>query len=355
MRWTQRSRTANEGMKVGDLTGPVLSTQFGVGAADLGAMVRAPNGDIVAVFGDTWRDPLVGSGDWRSPVVLIGDRDANGPVRWTRAGGADPGYARQLWHYHHDEPPWKRGGFSTVIPSDLLRIGDDIFLHAMVIRGFPTVAWTEIWRSADNGVTWEHLGPGAIFAADLHGGLAQSWSWDFDPDDGWVYVISTAFQSGSGMILRRVRPERVGTSDGYVPWGCIDGEWAWGNPPTVITPGGESWRETTFRRIETVRGPNWVLGGLCISDRGLSYRVLASPTDNLRRRGRRTPIVGIGDWRLENHPAGKVAQAYGGYIVPGSTLDDPHGLHLAVSQWNTATNWPYRVMQFATTLSSVAH
>jgi hypothetical protein len=38
-----------------------------------------------------------------------------------------------------------------------------------------------------------------------------------------------------------------------------------------------------------------------------------------------------------------VAQLYGGYLVPGSTLDD---LHLVVSQWNTTTNWPYRAMQF---------
>lgn len=38
-----------------------------------------------------------------------------------------------------------------------------------------------------------------------------------------------------------------------------------------------------------------------------------------------------------------MAQPYGGYIVPGSTLDD---LHLLVSQWNTETNWPYWTQQF---------
>ena len=38
-----------------------------------------------------------------------------------------------------------------------------------------------------------------------------------------------------------------------------------------------------------------------------------------------------------------MAQLYGGYIVPGSTLSD---LHLTVSQWNTEEDWPYRVMQY---------
>ncbi|MDL9937227.1 DUF4185 domain-containing protein [Gordonia sp. ABSL1-1] len=339
-------------MKVANLTGPKITSRFGVGAADLGAMVEAANGEIIAVFGDTFRDARVGSADWRSPVILIGHRDDAGRVLFDRAGGPDPGYARQLWPYVHDTSPWRGGGFSTVIPSDLLRVGDDLFLHAMVIRGFPHVAWSEIWRSSDNGVTWGHMGPAASFATDLHNGLAQSWTWDFDPDDGWVYVISTAFQSGSPMILRRVRPEAVGDRDAYVGWGVQDRRWGWGNPPTPITPPGEQWRETTFRRLAEGNKVGWVLGGFCISDRGLSYRVLNSPTDDLTARVKTTPITELHDWSAEDHPAGKVGQAYGGYVIPGSRLDVPGGVHLAVSQWNTATNWPYRVMQFATTLSS---
>ncbi|WP_342353730.1 DUF4185 domain-containing protein [Gordonia zhaorongruii] len=350
--WKRRDQPDSGGVKVGDLTGPHLSTRFGVGAADLGTMVEAPNGDIVAVFGDTYREPRAGSADWRSPVILVGERDSAGRVQWKHAGGPDPDYARQLWPYIHDSPPWRNGGFSTVIPSDILRVGDDLYLHVMVIKGFPTVQWTEIWRSEDNGVTWGHMGPDATFAADLHHGLAQSWAWDFNPDDGWVYVISTAFQSGSGMILRAVRPSDIGNRDAYFGWGFRDGTWAWGNEPTVITPDGELWRETTFRRLSDGGRVGWVLGGYCISDRGLSYRVLDSPLDDVQRRTKATPITQAGDWSNEDHPSGVVAQAYGGYIVPGSRLDVPNGIGLSVSQWNTTTHWPYRVMQFATTLSS---
>ncbi|GAB2643637.1 DUF4185 domain-containing protein [Kribbella swartbergensis] len=46
-------------------------------------------------------------------------------------------------------------------------------------------------------------------------------------------------------------------------------------------------------------------------------------------------------WGSEND--NHVAQLYGGYIIPGSTLSD---LHLSVSQWKTDAGWPYRVMQF---------
>ena len=71
--------------------------------------------------------------------------------------------------------------------------------------GFGTVMWTEIWRSDDSGVSWTHMGERAKFPGDLHGGYAQCWSWDYDPDYEWVYVVSTGFQRGKGIILRRTR------------------------------------------------------------------------------------------------------------------------------------------------------
>ena len=57
----------------------------------------------------------------------------------------------------------------------------------------------------------------------------------------------------------------------------------------------------------------------------------------------RTTVLHGSSWDDEDHGAGRVAQLYGGYILPGSTRAD---LHLMVSQWNTDTNWPYRTMQF---------
>ena len=125
----------------------------------------APNGKLVSVFGDTFSGHKVGQGDWRSPVVLIGTGGADHEIVYERAGGEDADYARQLWHYIHDDPSsgWSRGGISTVIPSDLLCVEDSIYLHAIVNRGFGNVIWTEIWRSDDSGISWEHMGRDAKF------------------------------------------------------------------------------------------------------------------------------------------------------------------------------------------------
>ena len=80
----------------------------------------------------------------------------------------------------------------------------------------------------------------------------------------------------------------------------------------------------------------------------MDVRVARSP-DELATAPPATVLDGV-EWADEDHAAGRVAQLYGGYIVPGSTLAD---LHLVVSQWNTATNWPYRAMQFATDVRSM--
>jgi Domain of unknown function (DUF4185) len=335
--------------KVKDITGPGITDRFGVTCADLGASVQAADGALVSVFGDTFSGNRVGAGEWRSPVILIGTGDATHEIVYRRAGGSDPRYARQLWHYRHSNTGagLLRRSISTVIPSDLLRAGDDLYLHAIINRGFGNVVWTEIWRSSDDGMSWRHLGSSAKFPAALHHGHAQCWSWDFDPDDGWVYVVSTGFQRDKGVILRRVRPEHIGDRSRYVGWGREPGgALAWGNEPTPITPPGETWGELSLRRLGS---GSWALGGFASSSYALGYRTLASPTADLHQTPLQQPVLGCG-WDAEDHAGCRVAQLYGGYVLPGSRLGVEGGVGLAVSQWNTAQGWPYRVMQFRVTL-----
>jgi Domain of unknown function (DUF4185) len=328
--------------KVIDLTGPGLTDRWGVTCTDLGASVVAPNGKLVSVFGDTFAGNKVGDGDWRSPVVLIGTGDADHEIVYERAGGSDPDYARQLWHYIHDDAAtgWRHSGISTVIPSDLLRVEDSIYLHAIVNRGFGNVIWTEIWSSDDSGISWRRIG--AKFPADLHDGYAQCWSWDYDPDDGWVYVVATGFQRDRGIILMRVRPEDIGHQSRYVSWGFVNQRWRWGTRATPITPAGEKWGELTFRRMAQGK---WILGGFLASNYALGYRVVDSPVANMHTTPLQTPVAGSA-WHAENHLKNQVAQLYGGYVLPGSRFDIEGGFGLVVSQWNTALGWPYRAMQF---------
>jgi Domain of unknown function (DUF4185) len=334
--------------KVVDLTGPGLTDRWGVMCADLGASVVAPNGKLVSVFGDTFSGRRVGKGDWRSPVILIGTGDADHEIVYERAGGDDPDYARQLWRYVHDNAAsgWTRDGISTVIPSDLLRVDGSIYLHAIVNRGFGNVIWTEIWRSDDSGISWTDMGAKAKFRADLHDGYAQCWSWDFDPDDGWVYVVATGFQRDKGIILMRVRPEHIGDRSRYSSWGYADDRWAWRNRATPITPAGEKWGELTFRRMAHGK---WILGGFLASKYALGYRVVDSPVANMHTTPVQTPVMGC-TWHDEDHLKNRVAQLYGGYVLPGSRFDIQGGIGLVVSQWNTAAGWPYRAMQFKAAL-----
>ena len=341
-------RAAEPDGKMKDITGPRITDRWGVTCTDLGASILAPNGKLVSVFGDTFSGNRVGEGDWRSPVILIGTGDADHEISYERAGGDDPDYAHQLWFYIHDDARsgWTLSGISTVIPSDLLRVDDSLYLHAIVNRGFGTVIWSEIWRSADNGISWQHMGEKAKFPGALHYGHAQLWSWDYDPDDGWVYVVSTGFQRDRGIILRRVRPQDIGDMWKYSGWGYANGRWAWGNEPTPITPGGETWGELSFRRLQ--RG-KWVLGGFLSSKYALGYRTIDSPVANMYEAPIQMPVIGTA-WNAEDHANSQVAQLYGGYVLPGSQLDVAGGAGLVVSQWNTNTGWPYRAMQFRATL-----
>jgi len=110
--------------------------------------------------------------------------------------------------------------------------------------------------------------------------------------------------------------------------------WAWGNPATPILTG--SFGEMSLRPL----GGKWVLTWFNAGDYRIDGIIMDTPTSNLYTAYRQTLIYG-GNWGSEddNH----VAQLYGGYVIPGSTLSD---MHLSVSQWNTANGWPYRVMQF---------
>ena len=78
---------------------------------------------------------------------------------------------------------------------------------------------------------------------------------------------------------------------------------------------------------------------------------MTSLTDDFDTIDVQRPVLGC-MWEAEDHDGCRVAQLYGGYLLPGSRLDVDGGVGLVVSQWNTAQGWPYQVMQFRVTLTS---
>ncbi len=323
--------------KVGDLTGPGITTRFRMDAADLGIPVRAPDGRLLFVFGDTFEGASVGGGWWRSPVALYGRvsrggepvgeaGELGGNVAWTGAVGGR--YAQQLRPYSHDGP-----SFSTVLPTDVITIGTDMYLHVAAHQGFGNVRWSEIWRSRDAGETWHPTA--ARFPGTLHGGMFQLLTWAL-ADDGYVYVLSTGFQRDKPALLHRVRADRITDPSAYRSWGRRAAGWAWGNPPTPVLDGRVG--EMCLRPLDG----RWLLTWFNEGDYRIDALVLDTPVSVCGATAEeRVTLIRGAAWGREDDA--RVAQLYGGYVIPGSTLDD---LHLTVSQWNTEAGWPYRVMHF---------
>ncbi|GAA5030302.1 DUF4185 domain-containing protein [Actinopolymorpha pittospori] len=309
--------------KVKNLTGPDITGKFGLDWVDLGCVARCPDGRSLYVFGDSFGGANWGD-NWRSPTALWSNtRLLRTGVTFSGAVGGVP--AAQLIPYEHGDE------ISTIIPSDVITLGDTMHLHAVVNQGFGNVIWSGIWTSTDNGATWQDSG--ARFPGDAYNKMWNLCTWELG-DDGWVYVYTAEFLRESPMILHRVRPQDLTNPDAWEPWGRDGDTWRWGaGPDTVID---DIIGEMSLRQL----GKRWVFTWFDRDNYRIDAMVLDHPTQDLRQTERVTLLHGTSwDAQDTNH----VAQLYGSYVIPGSTLDD---LHLTVSQWNTGDNSVYRVMQY---------
>ncbi|MFC7375669.1 DUF4185 domain-containing protein [Brachybacterium sp. GCM10030267] len=312
--------------RMAPVTGPGVTTRFRMEATDLGAPAVTPDGRSLFIFGDTFEDAVVGGGFWRSPVGLYADPDVplDGGIRWTSAVGGET--AEQLVPYEHDDDP-----VSTILPGDIITIGDTMYLWMMVNHGFPTVGSTEIWTSTDSGETWDRTAE--MFPGDHLGGFMQQCTWFRAPAEHYVYLLTTGFQRDKGVLLHRVPVDSVLDPGAYETYGPGEESWGWGEEPAPVIDGAIG--EMCLRIVDG----EWVL---TYFDAG-NYRVdiLAADSPLEVRDATASTLLHGGDWGAEEHNV--VAQLYGPYIVPGSTLEV---MHLLCSQWRTGPDWPYHVEQF---------
>lgn len=313
--------------KIADLTGNDNSMRYGVNGTDLGIPVVTPQDRHLFIFGDSYQGPSPDENDpnWRSPIGLFSSTtDLNAGLAWDGAIGGDT--ARQLWDYQHNN-----GEFSTVLPSDIITVDGTMYLQVMVHNGLANVIRQEIWTSADEGETWQDTQ--ARWDGGLYDGRMQQWTWALG-EDGYVYVFSTKFDRSLGIIMHRVPKGRIADSTAYEWWGWDGSRWDWG----IATP-GEIWTKPTGEMcLRTMEG-KWVLTWFNRGDYSIDGMVFNSPIDDLTRAHHKQLILGT-EWGQENDS--HVAQLYGGFIIPGSTIND---LHLTVSQWNTHDQSVYHVMQ----------
>lgn len=338
---TREPSNGGDVRRIGPVTGPGTSAvQFGVGGTDLGICRRLPNGKIGVFNGDTFEQFTVGGPGWRSPIMLrssTAPENLGGGLVFDGAAGGE--YAKQLWPYIHDGAPWTNGGFSTVLPTDALTIGGRVYLHVMVTRGLGNELWSEIQYSDDNGETWVHGGESAVWDASEYGGMRTHLTWDA-PGDGYVYAITTGgLRRDKNALLWRVREADVLDRSKWEGWGWNGVDWGWNREPSWIFPSGFKFGEMNLRYVEGY----WVLAFFDAGGGRVGMRTVRKITDNWHT-ARDLTLVRNTLWGLEFlNRNGTLAQPYGGYIVPGSTLDD---MHVLISQWNTSSNWPYHIVQF---------
>ncbi|MGO1480119.1 MAG: DUF4185 domain-containing protein [Brachybacterium sp.] len=317
--------------RLATVTGPGITTRFRMDATDLGAPAVTPDGRILVIFGDTFEEPAVGDSWWRSPVGLYADpkRKLKHGLEWISAVGGET--AEELVEYPHDSDP-----VSTILPGDVITIGDTMYLWMMLNHGFGNVGSTEIWTSTDSGETWERTAE--MFAGDHLDGFSQQCTWALHPTGGYVYLLTTGFQRDKEAILQRVKQDAVLDPGAYETWGATgegeDQQWAWGNDPTPVVGGQVG--EMCLRIVDGAWVLTWFNAGLYRAD----VLIADSPTEIQSPRLAETLLWGC-NWGQEDDE--RVAQLYGPYVLPGSTLDD---LHLLCSQWNTGEGWPYHVQQY---------
>jgi hypothetical protein len=305
--------------------GPIAGTgsrtgALGAGATDLCEI--SPCGQV-ALGGDTFSGNAMGDGDWSPSIglhVRPGTLNSN-PIEFDRSFGARGTLYADPWH--------PAGG--SQLPAGTIRVrGID---YALVTRTRPILQPVDsrLVQIDPNGPWWRTV-PGSLRDSGWQDGNETQMS-GYEAPDGWVYIVADGFARDHSVRLYHCRAETFSDRNTWWAWGIgDDGNWAWNVAPTPLSP--DNFGELSLRLIEGKA----VLSGFNVSSGRVEVRVTDDVTQVLAPS---TPMTVVADQQ-------SVPQNYGGYIVPGSTLDQAI---ILVSQWNTSANNPYNVQQFVVNLN----
>lgn len=308
------------------ITGPGVTEVVDMVSADLGIarwdVKRQAN---AVMFGDNFSQQYL-RGEWQSPSIVMYDNDYTVLGIPTATGIASAGRRRQLWDYPHGNAE-----YSTILPCDFIRVGSWWYVAAMVTAGLGNELRTVFWQSRDL-VDWVKTEP---YVSLHHPGHPGNVMLTFDQIGDWVYIFGTAgLRRDAGVWLWRNKAADFPHGD-WEPWGLSEGTWAWGhrNEDTPILTGRHG--ELCFRCVQG----NAVLSFFDADEYRQTALTVPEPTDDWTQANRCDYATG------QDFP-----QLYGGYITPGSRLNQAEGMEFLVSQWGTAGNDPYHVLLFRDTL-----
>jgi hypothetical protein len=323
-------------LRIGPVAGTGTPTgDYGIGATDLCEFMEFPSG-LLQVCGDSFAGQGVGFGGWYAPVALHVETDSID----------DPDGLRYRGVTGIDKPlladPKKPG--TSQLPAGVVTINRENYLMINTTRNLvPDNSRLVKADPAQGG--WPTV-PGSVRSGKYAGGTQSQISGYYDPvptDDsprGWVYIVADNFDRSSQVYLYRATPQSFTDRSSWQGWSATAG---WHHPPTPLW--GDQIGEMSMKQVDGKTVLSYFNG----STGNMEVRVANTPTQ--LGTAPVTTVVVAGDWpqQADELPVpqdNRLAQPYGGYISPGSTLDE---LRVLVSQWDTTSRdrAPYRVLQFA--------
>ena len=307
--------------------GPIAGTESPTGALGAGAvdLCEISPGGQVALGGDTFSGNAARSGAWSPSMALHvrpGTLNSN-PIQF------DGSFGQNGTLYAEPPPPVALG---SQLPAGTVQVfGIDYALVTRTANLQPID--TRLVQINPNAPGWQTV-PGSLRdAASWQDGNETQIS-GYQAPDGWVYIVADGFARDHTVRLYHCHAESFTDRNTWWAWGMIDGgpDWGWNVAPTPLS--GDLFGELSLRLIENMA----VLSGFNATSGSVEVRVADDVTQVLAPD---TPVTVVATKET-------VPQNYGGYIVPGSTLDQAI---ILVSQWNTATNDPYNVQQFVVNLN----
>ena len=325
-------------LRIGPTAGTGTPTgDYGIGATDLCEFVDFPT-ELLQVCGDSFAGQGAGFGGWYSPVALHVDTssvDDPSGVRYTGVTGiykpllADP------------TPPG-----TSQLPAGVVEINRHNYLMVTTTKDLdPQNSRLVLAEPARAG--WQTIA-GTRRAASYRSGAQTQISGYYDPiptpdsPSGWVYIVANSFTRRDPVMLYRATPHTFIDRSKWQGW-ATGPDGGWGKTPTPLWP--DKVGEMSVRQIDG----KTVLSYFNADTGNMEVRVADDPMS--LGDAPVTTVVQHDEWPdpAESLPPpydNRLAQPYGGYISPGSTLDE---LRIFVSQWDTRdrVSAPYRVLQFA--------
>ena len=291
---------------------------IGAGATDLCEI--SPSGQV-ALAGDTFRGNKVYEGDWSPSLGLhVKPGTLGRKVEFDYSFGWQSLYA-ETWPHVPGGSQLPAGTIQVrgIDYALVTRVEDDLRpIDSRLVRIDPTNGgWPTVWC------------PDSRRSANWQDGNQTQIS-GYEAPDGWVYIVADGFKRDQRVRLYHCPADQFENRDLWWAWGMKDGEWQWNVDPMPLSD--ELFGELSLRLIEgkaVLSGFNQTRGRVEVRVADQVEQVLAPWT----------PMTVVVD-------QDEVWHNYGGYIVPGSTLDQAL---ILVSQWGEG-NYPYNVQEFVVNL-----